>query len=443
MDISLLLVHGSGIILSWCTYYSMLVLDGCKHKNISKHIIFSLVICATLNITRSINDLFISLILNALVFYVIYYISRPGEAIRGLTVVFVLYLLIMIGDFLISIIFIILYKEEGIKLIDSNNIRVLSNLMVGFMTVFLSQLKIVNIEIIKLIEKITAKDSLKNILLYSMLVVLGFGIVYVYYLTRAGNFYGFLIIIMFLSISVIALMEMKRKAGYKEAYEQTAYKYDELKTYTDLNENLISELRKQRHDNKNALIVLRGMLLENKTVELKEMLDKMIGDNISVENEDINRFMHIEETGLKYLFLHKYMVAKNKNIRVMADIQKNMEDVDFSEYQQSFIKSMYAMIGIILDNAIEAAMESKEGSIVIQVGRINSDINIYVINTYGEEPDMNQIKNQGYSTKGKNRGYGLKILTEMVEKYSNILSVETYLQNGLFTQHIVIKHEKI
>ncbi|MDD2494703.1 MAG: GHKL domain-containing protein [Tissierellia bacterium] len=441
LDISSLLVYGSGIFLSWCTYYSMISLDGSKHKNLTKHIIFSLIIWVTLNITKSINDLFISFILNALVLYFIYYINRPNEITRGLIVVFVLYLFIIIGDIFISIIFINIYKEDIVYLINNNNIKIISNLIVGFI-ILLSNLKIVNVEITKLIDKITKMESLKNILLYIILVLFGFSIIYMYYLTKSSNFYGFLIIVLFLAISCICLMEMKRKASYKESYEETSYKYDELKTYADLNENLISELRKQKHDNKNAMIVLKGMIKENKISALEEMIDKMIGDNISIENEDINRFMYIKETGLKYLFLHKYIIAKNKNIHVLADIQKNMEDIDFSNYQQSFIKSLYTIIGIILDNAIEATSESSEASIAIQVGYIDTDINIYVINTYKNEPDMNQIKLQGYSTKGKNRGYGLKILSEICNTYKDNLSVETYLQNGLFTQHIIIKHNK-
>jgi two-component system sensor histidine kinase AgrC len=418
----------------------MISLDGAKHKNIIKHIIFSLIIWITMNITKSLNDPFIRLILNALVFYVVYYINKPNNMIRGIIVVFIMYFLLIIIDIISSIIFIKIYNEDYIQLINNKNIITISNLIVSTIILTLSNLKILNLEATKFIDKIVAKESLKNLLLYIMLALFGLSIIYIYYLAKNSNFYGFLVVVMFLLISCICLMEMKRKASYKESYEETAYKYDELKTYTDLNENLINELRKQRHDSKNSIIVLKGLIRENKISELEKVVDKMIGDNISIKNEDINRFMHIKETGLKYLFLHKYIIAKNKNIHVLADIQKNMEDADFSQYQQSFVKSLYAIIGIILDNAIEAASESKDSSMVIQAGKVSSDINIYVINTYENKPDMNQINAQGYSTKGKNRGYGLKILSEICDTYKDILSVETYLQNDLFTQHIVIRH---
>ena len=440
MDISSILVQGSGVLLSWCAYYAMISLDGAKHKNIIKHIIFSLIIWITMNITKSLNDPFIRLILNALVFYVVYYINKPNNMIRGIIVVFIMYFLLIIIDIISSIIFIKIYNEDYIQLINNKNIITISNLIVSTIILTLSNLKILNLEATKFIDKIVAKESLKNLLLYIMLALFGLSIIYIYYLAKNSNFYGFLVVVMFLLISCICLMEMKRKASYKESYEETAYKYDELKTYTDLNENLINELRKQRHDSKNSIIVLKGLIRENKISELEKVVDKMIGDNISIKNEDINRFMHIKETGLKYLFLHKYIIAKNKNIHVLADIQKNMEDADFSQYQQSFVKSLYAIIGIILDNAIEAASESKDSSMVIQAGKVSSDINIYVINTYENKPDMNQINAQGYSTKGKNRGYGLKILSEICDTYKDILSVETYLQNDLFTQHIVIRH---
>lgn len=415
----------------------MNILDANKHKIIKKYIIFSLMIWITFNITRSFNDFFFNFTLNVLILYVIYCINKPNNMIKGLTVVLILYILIIIGKIFVAAIFLNICKKDFMNLINNSYVKIISNLIVSIILVILSNLKIINKKITIFIEKISYKENFKNYLFYSLLA--GLSIIYIYYLNT--KFFGFIIIIHFILINSICLMEMKRKANYKEFYEETACKYDELKTYVELNENLINGLRKQRHNYKNELIVLRGIIRENKKSEYEEMIDKMIGDNISIGNEDINLFMYIKETGLKYLFLHKYILAKNKNIHVTADVQKNIEDFDFNQYKQHLIKSLYTIIGIILDNAIEAASDSLKASIAIQIGCIGSDLNIYVINTYGNEPDMKQIKNQGYSTKEKNRGYGLKIVFEIVEKYSDILSVNTYLHNSLFTQQIIIKYK--
>jgi two-component system sensor histidine kinase AgrC len=96
--------------------------------------------------------------------------------------------------------------------------------------------------------------------------------------------------------------------------------------------------------------------------------------------------------------------------------------------------------GILLDNAIEAALLSKEK--IVNFGIIEDSEEIYLIvsNTFAEKPVISQIFTEGYSTKGKNRGMGLNILKSIINNNINVLS-NTLIEDNLFTQEIMIQKE--
>lgn len=53
---------------------------------------------------------------------------------------------------------------------------------------------------------------------------------------------------------------------------------------------------------------------------------------------------------------------------------------------------------------------------------------------------MRKIWDEGYSTKGKNRGLGLTSYQQILSKYQNVTK-QTTLENGYFTQMLwIAKH---
>ena len=63
---------------------------------------------------------------------------------------------------------------------------------------------------------------------------------------------------------------------------------------------------------------------------------------------------------------------------------------------------------------------------------------IDISNTFNNKVDMNKIKNKKYSTKGKNRGYGLYIMNRLLKDNENI-SVDQSIKNKFFISKIIIK----
>ena len=60
-----------------------------------------------------------------------------------------------------------------------------------------------------------------------------------------------------------------------------------------------------------------------------------------------------------------------------------------------------------------------------------------ISNTIRREIDCEKIFQEGYSTKGNNRGMGLSILQEIIHRSEN-MTMETRVENNEFIQEIMI-----
>ena len=97
------------------------------------------------------------------------------------------------------------------------------------------------------------------------------------------------------------------------------------------------------------------------------------------------------------------------------------------------------MIGIILDNAIEAS-EQLEDEPLIRVGFIQESESVTFIVMNKCQPDMPRVHTlfeENFSTKGDNRGLGLSTLKEIAEDNENVL-LDTTIENGFFIQKVEI-----
>ena len=98
---------------------------------------------------------------------------------------------------------------------------------------------------------------------------------------------------------------------------------------------------------------------------------------------------------------------------------------------------MYTLLGIILDNAIEASLESQDKMISLQLYKENEEIIILLANTF-KHIQLDHMEEKGFSSKGKNRGIGLYLFQNII-KHSNVFSKETSVYDNFFIQKIIIR----
>lgn len=96
------------------------------------------------------------------------------------------------------------------------------------------------------------------------------------------------------------------------------------------------------------------------------------------------------------------------------------------------------MLGILLDNALEAAVESQNKVIDIMVYQDDSQIEFLIKNTYQDARlALDQLQQKGYSTKAGHPGFGLNTVEEFKQKYTNLF-VQYQRVDAVFSTQVIL-----
>lgn len=239
--------------------------------------------------------------------------------------------------------------------------------------------------------------------------------------------YFFCTIIMTYVLSIHFKKEIELETKKKE--------FDNLHEYTSNLESLYNDMRKFRHDYVNILSSMKGYIEKRDLEGLDEFFNKkilLISEDISKKNYKLDALQNIKIVELKGLLSSKVIRAQELGIDVFIDI---MEPIEFINMD---IIDLCRSIGILLDNAIEAAMLCKSPSVKLGIINKKNSIVMVIINScLKDNPPIYKMFENGFSTKGPNRGLGLSNLKEMVMNYRNI-SFDTSIANDEFIQNLQI-----
>lgn len=233
-----------------------------------------------------------------------------------------------------------------------------------------------------------------------------------------------MIIILVYLFSSIAVVVSNARLSQKRAENK------QLKIYIDTIDALTIELRRFKHNYLNVLHGFGGYI----EAEEWESLKKYYYDVLSVQAKDNNTLSlhNIKEYGLLGLLSVKMKTGQELGIDVKLEAPLEIKSVPMK------ILDLCEVLGIYIDNAIEAVKDLAEKHVKIKFLDDEEYITISVENNFDIKPDMAKIYQNGYSTKGKNRGHGLTIARNILSRYKNVL-YNTYVTDELFKQEIIIR----
>lgn len=212
-------------------------------------------------------------------------------------------------------------------------------------------------------------------------------------------------------------------------------KTEELLDMMTIYEKRIDEDRIIRHEMLNNLLALKSFKDKN-----SEEFDKTLDDFImTCSNKSVGvKNIYKLPPGLKGIVYYKMNIASDKkinyNINISKQVNIKLEKENYKEYV-----SLCKILGIIIDNAIEASEKTKDKLLIIDAYNDKDGIVIEVTNSCKEKDmDISSLYKKGYSSKGNNRGFGLHI-ARMLLKNSKHLNMEQECVNNLFITKIIIK----
>ena len=200
-------------------------------------------------------------------------------------------------------------------------------------------------------------------------------------------------------------------------------------------EAIRQEVRSFRHDYKNLLAGLSEQAdkgeLDQLCAALSELdagFDRRIGERIRVSTQLGN----VRIPQVRSLLLSKLAAMGEKGMDCRLEVLYPVERVGMDPW------NFARCLGILLDNAAEAALESEtpwvEVILLSQKGRLS----LRVSNPYAGTIDPDKIWIEGFSTKGKGRGLGLPGYQRILADYPNAASSTTWA-GGVFVQELTVE----
>ena len=123
-------------------------------------------------------------------------------------------------------------------------------------------------------------------------------------------------------------------------------------------------------------------------------------------------------------------------IDVFIDIMDEIKDVDVRDID------LCRILGIYLDNAVEAAGETEEKELKFNIIQDNGSTVIVIMNSFiNKGISISNMEKQGFSTKGEGRGLGLSNVVQVLGQYENVNKV-TEIRDNYFIQTLIISENE-
>lgn len=375
-------------------------------KNITILLVFSLLFLLNNNYNFIISKGVISILLLLISIKIIFNDNVRKSVICTL----IFYLILAIFDFIFSFVF-YWFNEITITDISQECLIVGSfSLVLTFMATMVCKMKSVK-EICKKIIEIS-KSSYINITIIFLTIF--FIIILSTKLSLEYNFQKYfldtLLLLIFLFFFVFALV--KNYLAQKEKREKEV-----LLDFISKYEKIIDENRENKHEMLNNLIILRSFDDRNDS-EYDKVINELIVRYGKNSGETVKNISKLPK-GLKGILYYKMNDMKQKHINLTVSISQRVSSpLEKLETEEYVILSK--IVGIIMDNALEAALKSKDKSVFIEVYEQNGIVIMVIENSCDSIVNVNDIKKKNFSTKGAGRGLGLHIAELLLKKSKHI-----------------------
>ena len=222
--------------------------------------------------------------------------------------------------------------------------------------------------------------------------------------------------------------------------QRLSNEYDKLLEFMTTYENEIENQRILRHEIKNEFRTIRAKICDKQAnKEIIEYIDEIVNDKYEIDKEKYAKFGYLPANGIKGLCYFKVQEAENKGINVSINISKRIKESSLYKLNVKQQRDFGRILGVILDNAIEASEESEKKQIGIEAyTNLEKEFKMIITNTYKNKIDKNKIGKESFSTKGKNRGHGLLLVKHLTKK-SEKFEVKTNIQDDIYSQTIIVK----
>lgn len=403
-----------------------------KSKNTTLKNILAILVCTTLITIIFINtNEILKTILMCTIFTMVFKIILKSNISKSVLMSIIYIIILMLSDLLVLLFLIVILQMPKETIYTSFAGSVLGNVCTN----------IIMLLIIYLLRKPLKKllgysfSTNKKIIIVSIVTITI--TVYFFFKIIAGYKVNNSVItyLMCMIAFITILLTLYRE---KIENESIIKKYDELLDVMKTYEVDIENQRTLIHENRNELMTIRSKAIDkNASKEFIEYMDSVIGDKVSTSISKYSKFTHLPSNGLKGFFYYKSMEAERRGIKVSANVSKKIENSFLKDLDTKTYKDLARLIGVYLDNAIDASEKSEDKKLGIEIYLIKENIKIIITNTFSNDVDLSKIGKERYTTKGKNHGHGLLLVSSIIRNNNRFIA-KTKVDQNLYIQELTI-----
>lgn len=409
-------------------FIGLLNMQFSKKQKIIYVCIMYLLSLLTMYIIPSPFNIFINLSIPILIAYIIFKTS----ILKTITVIVISLIYFNLIGILILNPFITLLN------IDSNQLNTIPiyrllymSIMYFFTLIAILFLKFKNIKL-DFMEYIDTKNKLiiTANLFFGIIAIIVQSITLFYYVDKLPifiTFLSFISLLVYFGISIYSLTRIFKLI-------LTTRKLESAESYNNTLRILHDNVRGFKHDFDNIVTTIGGYIRTDDMEGLKKYYLQLEDDcqrvnNLYILNPDV-----VNNDGIYNLLAKKYHEADSKDIKVNITFLLDLSTLNMKIYEFARI------LGILLDNAIEASSECEEKiiNLTFRNDTKNSRQLIAIENTYNNKNiDTERIFEKGVSEKDNHTGLGLWEVRKLVKKSNNI-NLYTSKNDKFFSQQLEI-----
>ena len=288
------------------------------------------------------------------------------------------------------------------------------NVLVEIISVLLVLMSELIVE--KVVNKKNKVDALPPHLIFLLIIPLS-SVIFLYILMIKTVCYQYVLIFLGLGFLIINMTGFYLYITIVKSYSQKAEKdllEQKIKTYTNQLEVIMQsqeKIRSLQHDMKHHLMELNGMALESNNAQMIVYLGKM-------KNFMDNPAEYIYSGHKEIDSVLNYMIQRAKNILIKVDVKiiipHNLACHSFD---------LNVILGNLLENAIEAAKQTEEKILNINLEWNKGVLFIGIQNSYLRKPEIRSHKFITSKNKSERHGFGLANVKRIVEMYNGTMVI--------------------
>lgn len=213
-----------------------------------------------------------------------------------------------------------------------------------------------------------------------------------------------------------------------------------LLKYTEKLEKEERKLRKFKHDYQNMLLSLKELAdfedrneFKQGVMNLEEYFNVRFASN---EIWGFNDFDNLKNPYVKSIFISKVQDMRNMKITAEFSCPKIIEDIDIPVFY------LVRVLGITLDNAVEAVSGNSDGRIAMNIMKVRGAVKFVISNTVtGPHKPVGKLIQEGYTTKSRHHGLGLGNIRDIRKENGNLFVSYKY-EEDMFVATITVQQKE-